>query len=50
MSRRHNENDVSPRMKEVLPNSEEMECFNKELLEIMVDVTEFLPSQEFICG
>lgn len=30
-------------MKEVLPNLEEIEIFKKELLEIVVDVTEFLP-------
>lgn len=30
-------------MKEVLPDLEEMEHFKKELLEIVVDVTEFLP-------
>lgn len=29
-------------MKEVLPNPEETESFKKELLEIAVDVTEFL--------
>jgi hypothetical protein len=30
-------------MKEVLPNMEEKESFKKELLEIVMDVTEFLP-------
>ena len=30
-------------MKEVLPNLEEIERFKEELLEIVVDVTEYLP-------
>ncbi len=30
-------------MKEVLPNLREIENFKKELLEIVVDVKEFLP-------
>ncbi|MCI8614696.1 MAG: hypothetical protein HFJ01_06290 [Lachnospiraceae bacterium] len=32
-------------MKEVLPNPEEIESFQKELLGIVVDVTGFLPDE-----
>ena len=35
--------EIETYMKEVLPNMEEMEGFKKELLEIVMDVTEFLP-------
>ncbi len=35
--------EIETYMKEVLPNMEEMESFKKELLEIVMDVTEFLP-------
>ena len=35
--------EIEAYMKEVLPNPEETEIFKKELLEIVVDVTEFLP-------
>ena len=35
--------EIEEYMKEVLPNLEEIEIFKKELLEIVVDVTEFLP-------
>ena len=35
--------EIEEYMKEVLPNPEETEIFKKELLEIVVDVTEFLP-------
>ena len=35
--------EIEEYMKEVLPNPEEIEIFKKELLEIVVDVTEFLP-------
>ena len=35
--------EIEEYMKEVLPNQEEIERFKKELLEIVVDVTEFLP-------
>ncbi len=34
--------EIEEYMKEVLPNKEEIESFKKELLEIVVDVTEFL--------
>ena len=36
--------DVYADMKEVLPNLEEIERFKMELLEIVVDVTEYLPT------
>ena len=35
--------EIEECMKEVLPNLKEIESFKKELLEIVVDVTEFLP-------
>lgn len=35
--------EIEEYMKEVLPNPEEIENFKKELLEIVVDITEFLP-------
>ena len=35
--------EIEEYMKEVLPNLKETESFKKELLEIVVDVTEFLP-------
>ncbi len=35
--------EIETYMKEVLPNMEEKESFKKELLEIVMDVTEFLP-------
>ena len=35
--------EIEAYMKEVLPNMEEKESFKKELLEIVMDVTEFLP-------
>ena len=35
--------EIEEYMKEVLPNLKEIEIFKKELLEIVVDVTEFLP-------
>ena len=35
--------EIEAYMKEVLPNLEEMERFKTELLEIVVDVTEYLP-------
>lgn len=35
--------EIEEYMKEVLPNLEEMERFKKELLEIVIDVTEYLP-------
>lgn len=35
--------EIEEYMKEVLPNPEEIEIFKKELPEIVVDVTEFLP-------
>lgn len=35
--------EIEDYMKEVLPNPEETEKLKKELLEIVVDVTEFLP-------
>ncbi len=35
--------EIEEYMKEVLPNPEETEIFKKELLEIVVNVTEFLP-------
>ena len=35
--------EIEEYMKEVLPNMEESECFKNNLLEIVVDVTEFLP-------
>lgn len=35
--------EIEEYMKEVLPNPEEIEIFKKELLEIVIDVTEFLP-------
>ena len=35
--------EIEEYMKEVLPNLEEIEIFKKELLEIVADVTEFLP-------
>ncbi len=34
--------EIEEYMKEVLANKEEIESFKKELLEIVVDVTEFL--------
>ncbi len=36
--------EIEEYMKEVLPDPEETEIFKKELLEIVVDVTEFLPN------
>ena len=36
--------EIEEYMKEVLPNLKEMESFKKELLEIVVDATEFLPN------
>ena len=36
--------EIEAYMKEVLPNLEEIECFKMELLEIVVDVTECLPT------
>ncbi len=35
--------EIEEYMKEVLPNLREIESFKKELLEIVVDVKEFLP-------
>ena len=35
--------EIEEYMKEVLPNLREIENFKKELLEIVVDVKEFLP-------
>ncbi len=35
--------EIEEYMKEVLPNLKEIENFKKELLEIVIDVTEFLP-------
>lgn len=35
--------EIEEYMREVLPNLEEMERFKKELLEIVIDVTEYLP-------
>ena len=35
--------EIEEYIKEVLPNPEEIENFKKELLEIVVDITEFLP-------
>ena len=35
--------EIEAYMKEVLPNPEETRIFEKELLEIVVDVTGFLP-------
>ncbi len=35
--------EIEEYMKEVLPNLKEIECFKKELLEIVADVMEFLP-------
>lgn len=35
--------EIEEYIKEVLPNLEEMERFKKELLEIVIDVTEYLP-------
>ncbi len=35
--------EIEEYMKEVLPNLEKIECFKKELLEIVIDVTEYLP-------
>ena len=35
--------EIEAYIKEVLPNPEKMERFQKELLEIVADVTEFLP-------
>ena len=35
--------EIEGYMKEELPNPEGIESFKKELLEIVVDVTEFLP-------
>jgi hypothetical protein len=36
--------EIEEYVKEVLPNLKEMESFKKELLEIVVDATEFLPN------
>ncbi len=36
--------EIEAYMKEVLPNLEEIERFKMELLEIVVDVTEYLPT------
>jgi GTP1/Obg family GTP-binding protein len=36
--------EIEGYMKEVLPNLREIESFKKELLEIVVDITQFLPN------
>lgn len=36
--------EIEEYVKEVLPNLKEIESFKKELLEIVVDATEFLPN------